>query len=77
MPIYGMANAPNVLVTGVTFENLFNIRRIQHCTRDDPMGEALLIGDALQPCCLTDWIRWIPSGLDVHRFDNVVVAGIC
>ena len=41
------------------------------------MREAMLIGDALQPCCLTDWIRWIPSGLDVHGFDNVLVAGIC
>ena len=30
----------------------------------------------LQPFCLADWIRWIPSGLDVHRFDNVLVAGI-
>ena len=72
-----MANSANVLVPGVTFENLFDVRRIQRCTRDDRMREAMLIGDALQPSCLTDWIRWIPSGLDVHGFDNVLVAGIC
>jgi hypothetical protein len=47
MPIDGVTNATNVLMTGVTLQDLFNVRRIQGRAGDDPVGVTVLIGEPL------------------------------
>ena len=76
MPIDRMTDSANIRMADVTFENLLDVRRIQRCTRDNPMGEAMLIGDALQPFVSPTGFRRIPADLDVHAFDHILVAGI-
>src|SRR5580700_3497617 len=76
MPINGVTNATNVLVAGVTLQDLLNVRRIQGRTGDDPVGITVLIGEPLQPLGLAHRVGRIPPALDMHGFHHVLVAGV-
>ena len=73
-----MANRAVCACWRVTFENLFDVGESSACTHDDRAGEVhMLIGDAQPSCSPTGHDGQGYPGLDVHRFDNVLVAGIC
>ena len=76
MPIDSVTNTTNVLVTGVTLQDLLNVPRIQGRTRHDPVGVTMLIGQPLQPFGLAHRVGRIPAALDMHGFHHVLVAGV-
>ena len=54
MPIDGVTNATNILVAGVTLQDLLNVQRIQRRAGDDAVGVTVLIREPLQPLGLAN-----------------------
>ena len=71
-----MTNATNVFVTGVTLQDLINVRRIQSRPGHDPVGITMLIGEPLQPRRLAHRIGRIPPALDMNGFYHVLVVSV-
>ena len=76
MPAQDLADAAHVGLRAVGLQHRFRVRLLQARVGDDPVGEAALVGDALQPAGLGGRVVLQKTRLDMDRLDQIYAGHV-
>ena len=71
VPAQNLADAAHVALRAVRFQHRAGVRLLEAGVSHDPVGEAMLVGDGLQPACLGGRVVPQKTRLDVDRLHQV------
>ena len=76
MPAQDLADTAHVGLRAVGLQHRFRVRLLQARVGDDPVGEAALVGDALQPAGLGGRVVLQKTRLDMDRLDQIYAGHV-